>query len=67
MSSLPRRIQKRIAKSMGYIRDPKSGDILDSQGESVGKYWPKVSAIRNPKAPGPKVHASASVKNKENI
>lgn len=37
MSSLVRRIQKRIAKDMGYHRDRSSGLVVDSDGE-VCKY-----------------------------
>ena len=62
MSSLVRRIQKRIAKGQGYRRytrkylnevdpltglpvlDPLFGHIVDSNGDSVGLHWPKVSA-----------------------
>ena len=44
MSSILRRIQKNIAKGQGYRRDTKTGMIVDSNGDSVGPHWPKVSA-----------------------
>lgn len=44
MSSLVRRIQKNIAKSMGYRRDRTTGDIVTVDGDSVSKRWPQVSA-----------------------
>lgn len=44
MSSFLRKIQKNIAKGQGFRRDPKTGDIVNSDGDSVGKYWPKAYA-----------------------
>lgn len=43
MSSLVRRIQKNIAKGQGFRRDPVSRKIVNSNGEEVGIYWPKVA------------------------
>lgn len=42
MSSFIRRIQKNIAKGQGFRRDLKTGLIVNSDGEAVGKHWPKV-------------------------
>lgn len=43
MSSLVRRIQKRIAKAQGFVRHT-DGFIYNNQGEQVGRHWPQVSA-----------------------
>ena len=48
MSSLIRRIQKKIAKKQGMTRN-KEGFIVNSNGDVVGvganfNYWPQVSA-----------------------
>lgn len=44
MSSFIRRLQKNIAKGQGFMRDVKTGNIVDSNGNAVGKHWPKVAA-----------------------
>lgn len=43
MSSLVRRIQKRIARDQGYQRD-KEGFIINSDGDRIGRRWPQVAA-----------------------
>lgn len=44
MSSMLRRMQKKIAKGMGYYRCPMTGKIRNSAHEIVGQHWPKVHA-----------------------
>lgn len=47
MSSLVRRIQKRIAKGQGFFRH-RDGLIYNSQLEVVGTRWPQVQAPTRP-------------------
>lgn len=44
MSSLVRRIQKKIARSQGYYRSRVDGKIHNSDQEPVGYRWPQVAA-----------------------
>lgn len=43
MSSLIRRIQKKIAKGQGYYRNKSDGLIYDKDGNLSGPHWPKVA------------------------